>query len=157
MPPVAGSHLPALQPGRHFPARPGVEQVQRRRRIRRMDSSGERRLPGLRRLAFRFYPGTVRQHHAKPARAGKQQCPASGARQQPRRDATCSKTEDANNTDDELLYTLLTTPQHGELHLNGSGTAMVVGDQMTQTDLNNGGLRYFHYGTDATPDDCCLR
>jgi subtilisin-like proprotein convertase family protein len=66
------------------------------------------------------------------------------------------KTEDANNTDDELLYTLLTTPQHGELHLNGSGTAMVVGDQMTQTDLNNGGLRYFHYGTDATPDEFCF-
>ena len=66
------------------------------------------------------------------------------------------KTEDANNSDDELLYTLMTTPKHGELHLNGAGTKMVVGNHFTQTDLNNGGLRYFDYGTDNTPDEFCF-
>lgn len=66
------------------------------------------------------------------------------------------KTEDANNSDDQLVYTLLTTPLHGELHLNGSDTPMLVGDQFTQTDLNNGGLRYFDYATSAGPDEFCF-
>ncbi len=66
------------------------------------------------------------------------------------------KTEDANNSDAELLYTLMTIPAHGQLQLNGSGVAMQVGDQFTQLDLNNNGLRYFDYGSSTGPDAFCF-
>ncbi|MBK8969236.1 MAG: proprotein convertase P-domain-containing protein [Lewinellaceae bacterium] len=66
------------------------------------------------------------------------------------------KTEDANNSDAELLYTLTTIPAKGQLQLNGSGVAMQVGDQFTQVDLNNNGLRYFDYGSSAGPDEFCF-
>ena len=64
------------------------------------------------------------------------------------------KTEDANNSDAELLYTLMTLPANGQLQLNGSGVAMQVGDQFTQLDLNNNGLRYFDYGSSASDQFC---
>lgn len=66
------------------------------------------------------------------------------------------KTTDPNNTDDELVYTLMTVPQHGELQLNWDGTALKPGDQFTQTDLNNNRLRYFDYGTSVGNDHFCF-
>ena len=65
------------------------------------------------------------------------------------------KTEDANNSDDELVYTLMSLPEHGHLELFWTG-AMQVGDQFTQTDLNNNGLRYFDYGGIAGSDLFCF-
>ena len=65
------------------------------------------------------------------------------------------KTTDANNTDDELVYTLVTIPQHGELQVNGSGK-MTPGGQFTQSQLNNSGLRYFDYATHAISDEFCF-
>ena len=54
-------------------------------------------------------------------------------------------TEDANNTHDQLTYTLVTAPQLGHLEKNWSGI-MQPGDQFTQADLDNGAIRYFDYG-----------
>lgn len=65
------------------------------------------------------------------------------------------KTEDGNNTDQQLIYTLMSKPQHGELQLYWTGE-MPVGAQFSQADLNNGGLRYFHYGTNADTDNFCF-
>ncbi|MCA0235809.1 MAG: M12 family metallo-peptidase [Bacteroidetes bacterium] len=59
------------------------------------------------------------------------------------------KTTDANNTDDQLLYTLITIPSSGDVQKNWTG-AMKVGDQFTQTDINNGAIRYFDYGFGST-------
>ncbi|HOY04086.1 MAG TPA: cadherin-like domain-containing protein [Saprospiraceae bacterium] len=61
------------------------------------------------------------------------------------------KTEDANNTADQLLYTLITIPSSGALQKNWTG-AMKAGDQFTQTELNNGAIRYFDYGFSSTDD-----
>ncbi|TNE63998.1 MAG: T9SS type A sorting domain-containing protein, partial [Bacteroidetes bacterium] len=65
------------------------------------------------------------------------------------------KTEDANNSDDELVYTLMTVPQHGKLELFWTGD-MKPGDQFTQADLNNNGLRYFDFGGISGADAFCF-
>lgn len=63
---------------------------------------------------------------------------------------------DANNSDDELIYTLMTKPGQGELQLNWGGNALQPGAQFSQAALNSGGLRYFDYGTGAGPDQFCF-
>ena len=68
---------------------------------------------------------------------------------------TLLKTEDANNTDNELVYTLMSKPQHGLLQWYWTGE-MPVGYQFSQTDINNGALRYFHYGTNSLSDKFCF-
>lgn len=55
------------------------------------------------------------------------------------------KADDANNTASQLTYTLVTVPAQGYLTINGSGPA-VVGAQFTQSDIDNGKLRYYDYG-----------
>ncbi|MBK6932221.1 MAG: proprotein convertase P-domain-containing protein [Saprospirales bacterium] len=65
------------------------------------------------------------------------------------------RAEDADNSASELVFTLMTVPQHGELQLYWTGK-MAPGDQFTQADLDNGGLRYFHYGTNTAPDQFCF-
>ncbi len=65
------------------------------------------------------------------------------------------KTEDSNNSDDQLLYTLMSKPQHGRLELSWTGE-MEVGAQFTQAQVNSGALRYFHYGANALPDEFCF-
>ncbi|MCC6461845.1 MAG: T9SS type A sorting domain-containing protein [Saprospiraceae bacterium] len=65
------------------------------------------------------------------------------------------KTTDSNNSDNELVYTLLSLPQHGQLQLFWTG-ALAVGAQFTQTDLNNNGLRYFDYGNHSVNDEFCF-
>ncbi|HNE30568.1 MAG TPA: cadherin-like domain-containing protein, partial [Saprospiraceae bacterium] len=54
-------------------------------------------------------------------------------------------TEDANNTHDQLVYTLVTLPHFGHLEKNWGGI-MQAGDQFTQAELDNGAIRYFDYG-----------
>jgi len=65
------------------------------------------------------------------------------------------KTEDANNTDNQLVYTLMSKPQYGQLQWNWTGE-MPLGYQFSQSDINNGALRYFHYGTNALTDKFCF-
>jgi hypothetical protein len=57
---------------------------------------------------------------------------------------------DVDNTHDQLVLTLLTVPYHGYLAKNGF--ALVQGDQFTQTDIDNGNIRYYNDGTGATSD-----
>lgn len=60
------------------------------------------------------------------------------------------KAEDANTPPSQLVFTLLTVPANGRLERYWAG-ALKPGDQFTQTDLDNGGIRYFDYG--STTDD----
>lgn len=53
--------------------------------------------------------------------------------------------DDANNSASELVFTLLTVPQHGHVAKNWSNP-LQPGDQFTQADINNGALRFFDYG-----------
>lgn len=59
--------------------------------------------------------------------------------------------EDANNTHSQLVYTLLTVPEHGHLAKNWS-PALQPGDQFTQADLDNGLIRFFDYGSNYASD-----
>lgn len=58
--------------------------------------------------------------------------------------------DDANNSHAQLIFTLVTIPQYGDLEKNFGG-ALHPGDQFTQTDLDGGAIRYFSYGN--TPQD----
>ena len=55
-------------------------------------------------------------------------------------------TGDDQNTAEELVYTLVVMPQNGELVLNGE--ILNVGDQFTQSDINDFRLKYFHLNSD---------
>lgn len=66
------------------------------------------------------------------------------------------KTEDANNSDDQLLYTLTMSPKYGELQFNWGGVKLQPGAQFTQADLNNGSIRYFDYGFSGKQDQFCF-
>lgn len=58
---------------------------------------------------------------------------------------TLLKAEDANNSAAQLTYTLVTVPKKGDLQVNG--TVAQPGVQFTQTDLDNGAIRYFDLGS----------
>lgn len=58
--------------------------------------------------------------------------------------------EDPNNTHSQLIFTLLTVPERGNLELNGA--LMQPGDQFTQADIDAGALRFFDYGISPDPD-----
>ncbi len=62
------------------------------------------------------------------------------------------KTEDGNNGPDQLVYTLMTTPRYGHLEKNWGGP-LAPGAQFTQSDLDNGALRFFDYGNNPTGQD----
>jgi subtilisin-like proprotein convertase family protein len=66
-------------------------------------------------------------------------------------DPTSLLAEDANNTADQLVFTLVTAPQKGLLQKFGANS-LQPGDQFTQTDINNGALRYFDYGLNTGAD-----
>jgi hypothetical protein len=57
---------------------------------------------------------------------------------------------DIDNTSDQLVLTLLTVPYHG--YLAKDGFALVQGDKFTQSDIDNGIIRYYNDGTGATSD-----
>ncbi|MCB0670103.1 MAG: T9SS type A sorting domain-containing protein [Saprospiraceae bacterium] len=65
-------------------------------------------------------------------------------------------TEDILNVEDEvvpdaeLIYTLVTTPQHGDIRSMGS--ILSIGDQFSQQEINDGVLTYVHAGIDSLPD-----
>lgn len=48
--------------------------------------------------------------------------------------------DDANNSKDELIYTIVTLPKNGELYYDG--VAVEVGDQFTQKDVDDNKLSY---------------
>ncbi len=58
--------------------------------------------------------------------------------------------EDQNNTSEELIYTYVEGIEHGELRFNDLPIA--VGAQFNQAQINQGKLRYFHNGDNATED-----
>ncbi|MEO6038340.1 MAG: cadherin-like domain-containing protein, partial [Saprospiraceae bacterium] len=53
--------------------------------------------------------------------------------------------DDANNNHAQLLFTLATVPQYGNLEKNMGG-ALHPGDQFTQSDLDGGAIRYYSSG-----------
>lgn len=59
-------------------------------------------------------------------------------------------TTDADNSPDQLVYTLQSTPTNGTLQLTGIN--MVAGNNFTQQDINTGKLRYIQNGTTAAAD-----
>ena len=59
-------------------------------------------------------------------------------------------TTDSNNSFDELTYTLIQAPMHGVLQLNL--VTLQVGDQWTQTDIQNNNLTYLHSDDGSTAD-----
>jgi subtilisin-like proprotein convertase family protein len=62
------------------------------------------------------------------------------------------KADDADNTPQQLTFTLLTLPHNGYLTLDNIGT-LTVGSTFTQSDIDNGMLRYFDYGTSGGGQD----
>ncbi len=64
---------------------------------------------------------------------------------------TLLKAEDADNTADQLVFTVMNTPIGGQLFLEGVGN-IGVGAQFRQTDIDNGNLRFYDYGGSTTTD-----
>jgi subtilisin-like proprotein convertase family protein len=58
--------------------------------------------------------------------------------------------EDANNTHEQLTFTLLSVPLYGRLQLNGA--EMFQGTQFKQTDIDNGNIRFYSYGYNPALD-----
>jgi len=59
--------------------------------------------------------------------------------------------EDVDNTPAELIFTVITVPEHGFIERLNIGT-LQPGDQFTQADLDAGEIRFFDNGTSAEPD-----
>lgn len=60
-------------------------------------------------------------------------------------------TQDPDNTDEELVYTVVNTPAEGELFLGGA--TLSIGDQFTQLNINNSQVRYRHADTSMSTVD----
>lgn len=58
--------------------------------------------------------------------------------------------EDADNTADELIYTIVALPRNGSLSVNGE--IISAGYQLSQVDMSNSRLLYRHDGSDTTAD-----
>jgi len=61
------------------------------------------------------------------------------------------KVDDANNSADQLRYTLVTVPKFGDVRIGG--TPLQPGAEFTQADINNGSLRYYEYGINTGTDN----
>jgi subtilisin-like proprotein convertase family protein len=59
--------------------------------------------------------------------------------------------EDVDNTHAELVYTVMSVPEHGLVDQLGVGT-LQPGDKFTQANLDAGDLRFYDYGTSTSPD-----
>lgn len=59
--------------------------------------------------------------------------------------------QDPNNFNYQLIYTLMTVPEHGYVAKDGLGE-LQPGDQFTQADIDGGVIRFFDYGFNAGPD-----
>lgn len=58
---------------------------------------------------------------------------------------------DADQTPEQLVFTLMSLPAKGLLLINS--VSAQVGSQFTQADINNGGVRYYDYGLNQGQDD----
>ncbi len=61
------------------------------------------------------------------------------------------KAQDANNTAEQLTFTLVTVPRGGVLQSSNQGE-LKLGSQFTQSDIDNNRIRYYHYGGIAIDD-----
>lgn len=61
------------------------------------------------------------------------------------------RAEDADNTADQLVFTMMTEPARGEVQLDGWGV-LKVGDKFRQTDIDNGLVRFYDYGFSTVTD-----
>ncbi|MDX1912593.1 MAG: cadherin-like domain-containing protein [Saprospiraceae bacterium] len=59
--------------------------------------------------------------------------------------------EDPNNTHAQLVYTMVTKPEHGWVDKAGFG-ALAPGDQFTQADIDAGWIHYYDFGGHNDPD-----
>lgn len=59
--------------------------------------------------------------------------------------------EDPNNIHAQLVFTVVSVPQHGIITLDGLGE-LKPGDNFTQADIDGGLLRFFDYGVSPDPD-----
>ena len=59
--------------------------------------------------------------------------------------------DDPANTTDQLIYTLATTPLHGELRLQN--TALNANDTFSQADIDGNRLHYLHDGSESPASD----
>jgi len=59
--------------------------------------------------------------------------------------------EDVDNGPAELIFTIVTTPKHGLLKVNGSDLS--IGSTFSQADVSAGLLRYFNFGGSSLSDD----
>lgn len=64
---------------------------------------------------------------------------------------TTLHSDDADNTPEELIYSIVTATEHGTVYL--SGNALTVGDQFTQKDIDDGAMRYENENPDAITDN----
>jgi subtilisin-like proprotein convertase family protein len=64
---------------------------------------------------------------------------------------TLLKAQDSDNTADQLVFTITVNPKGGTLFLEGVGD-IGVGAQFSQSDIDNGKLRYYDYGASTTTD-----
>lgn len=60
-------------------------------------------------------------------------------------------TNDAEQADADIVYTVTTLPAHGELRLNG--VALVLNGTFTQADVNSGLVTYVHDGSETPASD----
>lgn len=63
---------------------------------------------------------------------------------------TLLRVSDADNTTAQLRYTLSSTPNNGNLQLNGS--ALTLGQSFTQADIDSNRISYRHNGSETTSD-----
>lgn len=59
-------------------------------------------------------------------------------------------TTDANNSSNEIIYTLISLPEHGQVLLNLE--PLSIGDQWTQSAINSGEVKYEHDGSSNDSD-----
>ncbi|MBV6440493.1 MAG: T9SS C-terminal target domain-containing protein [Haliscomenobacteraceae bacterium CHB4] len=60
------------------------------------------------------------------------------------------KVDDPNNMAGQLIFTLITVPESGDLRIDG--VPLQPGAQFSQDDINNGLLRYYEYGFNTGTD-----
>jgi subtilisin-like proprotein convertase family protein len=58
------------------------------------------------------------------------------------------KAEDADDAPSDIRYTLMTIPVQGHLQ-NNTSAPLQPGSTFTQEEINNGNIRYYHYGSGA--------
>ncbi len=60
------------------------------------------------------------------------------------------KAEDENNTDDELIFTIVKVPEQSAIYKNNE--VLYIGDTFTQSDINNGNIKLKYTGSEVIKD-----